>query len=170
MRISCSDLFAYLQQRLDGHGFRASRATLQELLATDVELNSQGLEVWLDRGAPGWKPCCHQPRFARFASMDSGQIMSRFESITVNDLGPERYVLIRFTTRASITRTPSPLPARERSCASIPRPEVSISPARWSQPTMHVTGWVTKYLSRDVSSVKRTMAEYAEYARVKATG
>jgi glyoxylase-like metal-dependent hydrolase (beta-lactamase superfamily II) len=48
-----SDLFAYLQQRLDGHGFRASRATLQELLATDVELNSQGLEVWLDRGAPG---------------------------------------------------------------------------------------------------------------------
>jgi len=47
-----SELFGYLEERLDRHGFKASKATLQELLATDVELNSQGLEVWLDR-APG---------------------------------------------------------------------------------------------------------------------
>lgn len=48
-----TDLFAYIAQRLERHGFRSSDATLQVLLATDVELNSQGLEVWLDRGAPG---------------------------------------------------------------------------------------------------------------------
>jgi glyoxylase-like metal-dependent hydrolase (beta-lactamase superfamily II) len=48
-----AELFAYLAQRLELHGFRSSNATLQDLLATDVELNSQGLEVWLDRGAPG---------------------------------------------------------------------------------------------------------------------
>jgi glyoxylase-like metal-dependent hydrolase (beta-lactamase superfamily II) len=48
-----AELFAYLAQRLELHGYRSSNATLQDLLATDVELNSQGLEVWLDRGAPG---------------------------------------------------------------------------------------------------------------------
>jgi glyoxylase-like metal-dependent hydrolase (beta-lactamase superfamily II) len=47
-----SDLFDYLRQRLVRHGFQASEANLRELLATDVELNSQGLEVWLDRGPP----------------------------------------------------------------------------------------------------------------------
>ena len=46
-------LFAYLKERLEQHGFSSSNATLQQLLETDVELNSQGLEVWLDRGARG---------------------------------------------------------------------------------------------------------------------
>src|SRR5262249_36079318 len=44
-----SDLFDYLRGRLERHGFKASAAAMRELLAADVELNSQGLEVWLDR-------------------------------------------------------------------------------------------------------------------------
>jgi glyoxylase-like metal-dependent hydrolase (beta-lactamase superfamily II) len=47
-----ADLFDYLSGRLERHGFAGGEATRRELLATDVELNSQGLEVWLDRGAP----------------------------------------------------------------------------------------------------------------------
>jgi glyoxylase-like metal-dependent hydrolase (beta-lactamase superfamily II) len=48
-----AELLSYLAQRLRRHGFKSSDAELAELLATDVELNSQGLEVWLDRGAAG---------------------------------------------------------------------------------------------------------------------
>ncbi len=46
-----AELFDFLGERLQRHGFVADDATLQELLGADVELNSQGLEVWLDRGA-----------------------------------------------------------------------------------------------------------------------
>jgi glyoxylase-like metal-dependent hydrolase (beta-lactamase superfamily II) len=44
-----SEMFGYLSQRLDAHGYEGSEALRRELLWTDVELNSQGLEVWLDR-------------------------------------------------------------------------------------------------------------------------
>jgi hypothetical protein len=33
------------------HGWSGSRATLRELLGMDIELNAQGLLVWLDRQA-----------------------------------------------------------------------------------------------------------------------
>jgi glyoxylase-like metal-dependent hydrolase (beta-lactamase superfamily II) len=48
-----TELFSYLAERLRRHGFESSDAELAELLAGDVELNSQGLEVWLDRQASG---------------------------------------------------------------------------------------------------------------------
>jgi len=48
-----AELLSYLARRLRRHGFESSDAEIAELLATDVELNSQGLEVWLDRGASG---------------------------------------------------------------------------------------------------------------------
>lgn len=35
--------------RADQHGWRGGRAALVELLEMDIELNAQGLEVWLDR-------------------------------------------------------------------------------------------------------------------------
>jgi len=44
-----TEMFDYLSQRLDAHGYEGSEALRRELLWTDVELNSQGLEVWLDR-------------------------------------------------------------------------------------------------------------------------
>lgn len=51
------DRFALIQQRmlgqlmhgLDKHGCALSRRRSEELLAMDLELNAQGLEVWLDR-------------------------------------------------------------------------------------------------------------------------
>jgi glyoxylase-like metal-dependent hydrolase (beta-lactamase superfamily II) len=46
-------MFEYLTERLEQHGFEADNARLHELLDTDVDLNTQGLEVWLDRGPPG---------------------------------------------------------------------------------------------------------------------
>ncbi len=47
-----ADLFEYLSRRLDAHGFAAERgAAPRDRSASDVELNSQGLEVWLDRAA-----------------------------------------------------------------------------------------------------------------------
>lgn len=36
-------------QRADAHGWRGGRVALTELLHTDIELNAQGLEVWLDQ-------------------------------------------------------------------------------------------------------------------------
>ena len=45
-------MFEYLSGRLEQHGFEADTARLHQLLDIDVELNSQGLEVWLDRGPP----------------------------------------------------------------------------------------------------------------------
>lgn len=43
------ELFAYMCERLAAHGFRADRDTLWSILHIDVELNSQGLDVWLHR-------------------------------------------------------------------------------------------------------------------------
>lgn len=45
-------MFEYLGGRLEQHGFEGGTARMHELLDMDVELNSQGLEVWLDRGPP----------------------------------------------------------------------------------------------------------------------
>jgi glyoxylase-like metal-dependent hydrolase (beta-lactamase superfamily II) len=46
------DMFDYLSGRLENHGFEGPAARRHELVDIDVELNSQGLEVWLDRGPP----------------------------------------------------------------------------------------------------------------------
>lgn len=43
-----SKLTCYLLDELRGHGCTLPEKTIVDLLATDVELNSQGLEVWLD--------------------------------------------------------------------------------------------------------------------------
>jgi hypothetical protein len=34
--------------RAAAHGWQGGQATLRELLQMDIELNAQGLEVWLD--------------------------------------------------------------------------------------------------------------------------
>jgi glyoxylase-like metal-dependent hydrolase (beta-lactamase superfamily II) len=44
-------LLAIYVQSLAAHGCRMSDAQVGELLALDVELNAQGLEIWLDRSA-----------------------------------------------------------------------------------------------------------------------
>jgi len=46
IKAALTDFYAV---RLDAHGWRGDRATLQELLGMDIELNAQGLGVWLDR-------------------------------------------------------------------------------------------------------------------------
>ncbi len=43
------ELYAYLSQRLDAHGFAADERRRRDIVGMDVELNAQGLEVWLDR-------------------------------------------------------------------------------------------------------------------------
>ena len=40
-----------LSRWLDEHGFRGNEQKLHWLLDDDVELNCQGIEVWLDRGS-----------------------------------------------------------------------------------------------------------------------
>jgi hypothetical protein len=35
--------------RVQAHGWTQGRDALRQLLAMDIELNAQGLEVWLDR-------------------------------------------------------------------------------------------------------------------------
>lgn len=47
-----AEMFDFLGERLRRHGFVADDVVLQDLLGTDIELNSQGLEHWLDRGPP----------------------------------------------------------------------------------------------------------------------
>lgn len=42
-------LFDHLAGRLDAHGFEASPARIHEILDMDIDLNVQGLEVWLER-------------------------------------------------------------------------------------------------------------------------
>ncbi|MGH8134746.1 MAG: MBL fold metallo-hydrolase [Steroidobacteraceae bacterium] len=44
-------MFALLSRWLDEHGFPADAARRHWLLEDDIELNSQGVEVWLDRGS-----------------------------------------------------------------------------------------------------------------------
>jgi glyoxylase-like metal-dependent hydrolase (beta-lactamase superfamily II) len=45
------DMVAWFDAALDRHGYTGNTAKRRELLATDIDLNSQGLEVWLDRRA-----------------------------------------------------------------------------------------------------------------------
>jgi glyoxylase-like metal-dependent hydrolase (beta-lactamase superfamily II) len=45
MMEALTDLYA---SRLEAHGWRGNRATLQELIGMDIDLNAQGLGVWLD--------------------------------------------------------------------------------------------------------------------------
>ena len=47
----CADLAELYAARAADHGCRQSRAEVIELLAMDIELNAQGLGVWLDREA-----------------------------------------------------------------------------------------------------------------------
>ncbi|HSN72743.1 MAG TPA: MBL fold metallo-hydrolase [Steroidobacteraceae bacterium] len=44
-----NEMFQYLSHRLDAHGDAHDLAARHELLDMDVELNVQGLEVWMDR-------------------------------------------------------------------------------------------------------------------------
>jgi hypothetical protein len=41
---------AWLLQALREHGVRLPDGRVRELLSTDVELNAQGIEFWLDHG------------------------------------------------------------------------------------------------------------------------
>ena len=43
-------IFDYFADRLERHGFAGDRDAVWSVLGMDVELNSQGLAVWLDRG------------------------------------------------------------------------------------------------------------------------
>jgi hypothetical protein len=43
---SLTDLYA---ARAEAHGWGHGRDALRQLLGMDIELNAQGLEVWLDR-------------------------------------------------------------------------------------------------------------------------
>jgi hypothetical protein len=45
-----SEMFALMSAWLDEHGYAGDAALRHRLLDDDVELNVQGLEVWLDRG------------------------------------------------------------------------------------------------------------------------
>ena len=44
-----SDMFEYLRARLEKHGYTGGVAELHALIDDDVDLNTQGLEVWLSR-------------------------------------------------------------------------------------------------------------------------
>jgi len=44
-----ADMFRYLSERLDRHGYTGSLEKRHSLLDGDVSLNTAGLEVWLDR-------------------------------------------------------------------------------------------------------------------------
>jgi hypothetical protein len=45
------DMAAWFDAALDRHGYTGNAARRRELIAADIDLNSQGLEVWLDRRA-----------------------------------------------------------------------------------------------------------------------
>ncbi len=47
----CGELHRYFLERLRAHGCTLSEAQIDPLLAMDIELNAQGLGVWLDRFA-----------------------------------------------------------------------------------------------------------------------
>lgn len=44
-----ASLLDYYEQRLSEHGYSGDRDSIQSVLGTDVDLNAQGLEVWLNR-------------------------------------------------------------------------------------------------------------------------
>jgi glyoxylase-like metal-dependent hydrolase (beta-lactamase superfamily II) len=46
------ELFAYLSERLEQHGYTGDTATRHALLGGDVMLNTQGLDVWLTKKQP----------------------------------------------------------------------------------------------------------------------
>lgn len=46
-----ASMLDYFVERLTGHGFTGDRDTVRSVLDIDVDLNVQGLEVWLDRQA-----------------------------------------------------------------------------------------------------------------------
>jgi hypothetical protein len=43
-----AEMFAYFVAGLEAHGFKGDRDTMWSILSLDVNLNVQGLEVWLD--------------------------------------------------------------------------------------------------------------------------
>jgi len=45
-----TSMFEYFVQRLKEHGYQGDREMIYSILSMDVDLNAQGLEVWLDRG------------------------------------------------------------------------------------------------------------------------
>jgi glyoxylase-like metal-dependent hydrolase (beta-lactamase superfamily II) len=45
----CGDMFRYFSARLDEHGYPGDLARRHELLDADMRLNTDGLEVWLNR-------------------------------------------------------------------------------------------------------------------------
>jgi len=45
------EMAGWFDAALDRHGYTGDAATRRELLASDIDLNCQGLEVWLDRRA-----------------------------------------------------------------------------------------------------------------------
>jgi hypothetical protein len=45
-----AEIERWLVQALRDHGVRLPDDRLRELLSTDVELNAQGIEFWLDHG------------------------------------------------------------------------------------------------------------------------
>jgi len=46
-------LFEYYVDRLGSHGYSGDREMIQSIMGIDVELNAQGLEVWLERKKNG---------------------------------------------------------------------------------------------------------------------
>jgi L-ascorbate metabolism protein UlaG (beta-lactamase superfamily) len=44
-----NSLFEYYVERLEAHGYRGDREMIQSTMSIDIELNAQGLEVWLER-------------------------------------------------------------------------------------------------------------------------
>jgi hypothetical protein len=44
-----NEMFEHLDSRLTAHGYEGDEATRHALLDPDVDLNTQGLEVWLAR-------------------------------------------------------------------------------------------------------------------------
>ena len=113
------------------HGCRQSDAQLAELLAGDLELNTQGLVVWLQRGASA---DMNEHSSRPSASIEGGQDRrAASSSISLEDLVARARSSSASATRASTTRTRSPPPARARSCAAIRSSAASILPA-WSSP------------------------------------
>ncbi len=42
-------MFEYMCERLEAHGFKGDRDAIKSIMQIDVELNAQGLDVWLNR-------------------------------------------------------------------------------------------------------------------------
>ena len=49
-RVLVDGQWRYLKAQLTDHGSTLDEATVESLLRLDVEINAQGLGVWLDRG------------------------------------------------------------------------------------------------------------------------